>query len=314
MGCEALGATDWGFIDPRQAQDAVRCALDCGISVFDTADAYGLGRGEEELSRALGDDRHRVTIVTKGGIRWSAPQNGGRAPTLRDASASHLTSAIEGSLRRLRIDSIALYLVHWPDPNTPLGETLLCMEQARAAGKILAYGLSNFGGPALQTALAVADVAAVEGPLSLLSPESILKEYTDARSLKVDTLTYGPLAQGLLTGKYTAQSVFDSTDRRHRLDHFSADAYSTTSHVLDALAEVSQEVDRPPAQVAIRWVMDTGLSSSVIFGAKTPSQVLENHAAQSWSLGAAHLERLRIARQLAGLASSAVIAGRSSTA
>jgi aryl-alcohol dehydrogenase-like predicted oxidoreductase len=225
-----------------------------------------------------------------------------------------LEFAIEQSLRRLRIESIPLYLVHWPDPNTPLDETLRYLEQARMAGKIMAYGLSNFGFPALRGALAFADIAALEGPLSLLSPESDLKQYTDTRGLNVNTLTYGPLAQGLLTGKYTAHSVFDSSDRRHRLGQFSVNAYNTNRHVLEALAHVSRELGRSPAEVAIRWVMDTGASTSVIFGAKAPSQVLENHSALSWSLAPAHLERLRIARQLTGLVSGDVVAGRSDQA
>lgn len=305
LGCEALGGTDWGTIDAGQARDAVRCALECGITVFDTADAYGLGRSEEELSRALAEDRHRVTIVTKGGISWSAPPAGDRAATRRDASARYLKSAIECSLKRLRIDVIPLYLVHWPDPQTPLEETLNGLEEARLTGRILAYGLSNFAFSDVKAALKLAGIEALEGPLSLLSPDSVLREYAEARSAALTTLTYGPLAQGLLTGKYSPAWVFEPTDRRHRLDHFSSDAFDCNRHVLEALARVSRELDRSPAQVALRWVLDTAVATCVIVGAKSPSQVLDNHAAQSWTLGATQRDTLNKARELAGLATAA---------
>ena len=310
LGCEALGATDWGAVDPRQLHAAVRCALDCGIAVFDTADVYGLGRGEEQLSLALGEDRHRVTIVTKGGVRWATPAPGARAKTRRDASAAYLRSALEHSLRRLRVDAIPLYLVHWPDPDTPVGETLECLEQARVAGKIQAYGLSNVGFPQVQAARAVAGVAAVEGPLSLLSPDAALRELAGARGLGLTTLTYGTLAQGLLTGDYSAQSVFDATDRRHRLRHFAPDAWAGHRPLLDEVAAIASEIGRTAAQVSIRWVMDSGVSSTAIVGAQSPDQVLDTVAALSWSLGGAHLARLGAARRRAGVASGDAVAPR----
>ena len=102
----------------------MRRALDLGVTMFDTADVYGLGRGEEELSRALGGDRHRVTVVTKGGLRWTRTDAHGRAVCVRDSSASYLSSAIDCSLRRLRLEAIPLYLVYYPDPTVAFEESL----------------------------------------------------------------------------------------------------------------------------------------------------------------------------------------------
>ena len=138
------------------------------------------------------------------------------------------------------------------------------------------------------------------GPLNLLSPESLLKEYDGAWGMGLATLTYGPLAQELLTGEYPAESVFDQTDRRHHVKHFPPDAFRANRHVLEALKAISGDVGRSPAEVAIRWVIDCGVASSVIVGTKTPAQVLENWGAQSWSLSRPHLEKLKIARCLAG--------------
>jgi len=134
MGCELLGGADWGSVDLPGARDAIRCALEAGITVFDTADAYGLGRSEVELSSVLGGERHDVTIVTKGGLRWTDNPSGGRAKILRDSSCAYLSSAIDASLRRLRLDVIPIYLVHWPDLKTPLAETIACLEDARSVG------------------------------------------------------------------------------------------------------------------------------------------------------------------------------------
>lgn len=304
LGCEVLGGNDWGPVDLARARDGVRCALDCGISVFDTADVYGLGRGEEELSVALGADRHRVTIVTKGGVRWTDSDEAGHSPTWRDASRAYLSSAIDSSLRRLRIDAIPLYLVHCPDPDTPIDETIECLEQARVSGRILSYGLSNYDFDSVRAAAATCSISAIQGPLNILSSESLLKEYAGARRLGLATLTYGPLAQGLLTGKYSPQSVFDHTDRRHRLDHFSRDAYANNHRLLETLREVSDDVGRSPAQVAIRWVIDCGVANSVIVGARSPAQVLENYGAMSLSLSGVHLDKLKTARRLTGLASA----------
>ena len=302
LGCEALGGTDWGQFDTKEARDAVRCALDVGISVFDTADVYGLGRGEEELSRALGSDRHEVTLVTKGGLRWGRGQTGARASTWRDSSRAHLSSAIEASLRRLRIDTIPLYLVHWPDRGVPLVETLECLEEARSAGKIQNYGLSNFSLSEVRDAARHVSPSAVEGPLSLLSTDDQLREMLAQRELGLDTLAYGALAQGLLTRKYGKDFVFDASDRRLRLGHFSPDAFERNAPLFEAVSKVASEVGRPAAQVAIRWVLESEAATCVIVGAKSKSQVLSNADSLQWSFDNDARSLLQKARAEVGLA------------
>ena len=292
LGCEPLGGWDWGHVDLELCRRAVRRALEMGIDVFDTADVYGLGRGEEELSRALGDDRHRATIVTKGGVRWTQDAGAARATTRRDSSPAYLTSAIEASLTRLRIDAIPLYLVHSPDPRTVIDETLECLENARRAGKIVHYGLSNFDVDVVRRTARSFPISAIEGPCSLLGETSQRDQYKEARNDGLLTLTYGPLAQGLLSGKYSPSSVFDTTDRRHRLSHFSPDSWARNGRILRTLSEVSKEVSRSPAQVAIRWVIDSGASSAVIVGGRSPAQVGENLGALGWSLSDEQFKRL----------------------
>lgn len=297
LGCEQLGGTDWGRVDVALARKAVRCALDHGITTFDTADAYGLGRSEDELARTLAEDRHRVTIVTKGGVRWTPGGEGGRAATCIDASPRHLRRAIEASLRRLRISTIPLYLIHWPDPTVSLDDSLACLQKAQDDGLIGAYGLSNFPPATVIDATARFAVSAFEGPLSLLSPIGTERSYRDVRVQGLRTLIYGPLAQGFLTGRYSASSTFESTDRRSRLPHYSSDSWRHHAPTLQALIDVARETGRTPAQVAIRWVMDTGAASTVVVGARSPEQVISNVATLGWSLDAAHVRRLLAARR-----------------
>jgi aryl-alcohol dehydrogenase-like predicted oxidoreductase len=152
FGCEALGGTDWGKVDVPAVQAAVAHAWDRGINTFDVADVYGLGRAETALAEALGPRRHDAVIITKFGVNWRQGKNGGRAETFRDASPAHAKKAAENSLRRLKIDCIPLYLVHWPDPRTPLADTRAALEELKAAGKIRRYGLSNFPGRRLAAA------------------------------------------------------------------------------------------------------------------------------------------------------------------
>lgn len=284
LGCEPLGGTDWGTIDPDAARRAVRRALDLGVTVFDTADVYGLGRGEEELSRALGQNRHDVVIVTKFGVRWRTAAPGQRAATSRDASAEYVVRALEGSLRRLRVEAVPLYLVHWPDPHTPIEATLGALERAREQGKVRAYGLSNFPADVVNRVARVYPVAAVEGEYSLIRRKPSDRVFPTARQHGLSALAYGPLAQGLLSGRYDETSSFGRSDRRHRLPHFSREQLRRARPLLSAIAEVAGRHEKSAAQVAIRWVIDSGVADVVIAGAKTVPQVEANVGALGWEL------------------------------
>ena len=150
FGAEPLGGTDWGDVNLVAAHAAVRRAIELGVELFDTADVYGLGLSEQRLGEALGSDRHRVRIVTKGGLRWE--QSSGRANVIRDGSRAHLTHAAEMSLKRLCVERVAFYLLHWPDPTTALTESIDALEDLVRRGLVEAWGLSNHS----VTALAVA--------------------------------------------------------------------------------------------------------------------------------------------------------------
>jgi aryl-alcohol dehydrogenase-like predicted oxidoreductase len=132
FGCEPLGGTDWGGVDVAEIGLAIDHALDLGIDFFDTADVYGLGLSEERLAEALGTRRHDVVIATKGGVSWSRPGPQLRATVTYDSSPQYLRTAVENSLRRLRLDVLPIYYIHWPDPKTPIGATFAELEKLRS--------------------------------------------------------------------------------------------------------------------------------------------------------------------------------------
>ncbi|HWQ60807.1 MAG TPA: aldo/keto reductase [Negativicutes bacterium] len=285
FGCESLGGTDWGKVDVPAVQAAVAHAWDRGVTTFDVADVYGLGRAETALAEALGSRRHDAVIVTKFGVNWRQGKAGSRAETFKDVSPAHARQAAEDSLRRLKIDCIPLYLVHWPDPRTPPEDTLGALEELKTAGKIRNYGLSNF--PAAQ----IVKPAGCSGPVAAEFAYSLVNNGAAEKSLLAAcrrqgtaTLAYGVLAQGLLTGKYNAAATFAADDRRHRLSQFQQDSWEKNGPLLARLRETAERYGKTMAQVAIRWILDDRDVTCAIVGAKSVGQVDANLGTLGWRL------------------------------
>ena len=292
MGCEQLGGIDWGTFDHNLARRAVESALDSGITVFDTADVYGLGKGEEELSKALGTYRHKAFIITKFGVRWQPIEKHKRAKTFRDSSPTYLRDALEGSLRRLRVDSIPLYLVHWPDSKTLLEDTLAALEKLRTCGKILNYGLSNFAATAVSVAARSFPLSAFVGHYNLVHRAKCESVFRATHYPRMARISYGPLAQGLLTGKYNIHSRFRRNDRRSMLPHFARERWANNARILNKLREIASRHKKTISQAAIRWVLDCSFIDIVIAGAKTPDQVRSNVGALNWILSSEEVKEL----------------------
>jgi len=202
FGCEQLGGFDWGVVDEKLAAAAVEKALASGVNFFDTANVYGLGRSEEVLSTALGQRRHEVVIATKCGLNWTPSRNGNRARTYVDSKPQTVVQSLEGSLRRLRVDSIGLCFLHWPDPHVPLEQTLEALERCLRTGKIRSLGLSNYPASLIRKACQVAPISAAESPYSLIDRDAEKQVFACCRDHGISVIAYGALGQGLLTGKY----------------------------------------------------------------------------------------------------------------
>lgn len=292
FGCEPLGGCDWGQVDEPEAVKAVHRALDLGINFFDTADIYGLGRSEEVLSKALGERRRDVIIATKFGVNWVRDPKGGRAKTFYDSSPKRAIEALEGSLRRLRIDTISVYQVNWPDPDTPIADTMEALVKCQAAGKIRCIGLCNFPAPLIREAHNVSPLASLQAKYNLLDRQIEGEILGCCAELGLAVLAWGSLAQGLLSGKYGPESRFGNDDRRSRLEHFQGEKLAENLKLVDKLREIGARYGKTPAQVAVRWVLTNPLVTCAIVGAKKPVQVEENAEATGWNLSEPDRESL----------------------
>jgi aryl-alcohol dehydrogenase-like predicted oxidoreductase len=284
IGCEQLGGTDCGRYDRLETIRAVAHSADLGINVFDTADVYGLGESEEALTRALGARRHEMFIVTKGGVRWERPAGQERARTNIDLSPDYLRRAVEDSLRRLAIDSIPLYLLHAPDRSVPLEQSLEALMALKDAGKVRAIGLSNYSFADIRRADELADIAAVELRYNLFERAPETEIFPWCRKRGIGIFAYGPLAEGLLAGKYSEASRFDSSDRRSRLPHFQGDALRTNLNVVDRVRLAAADHSRSAAQIAVNWVLSRNAVTSAVVGVKNVKQLEEVAGSIGWSV------------------------------
>ena len=292
FGCGPLGGTDWGQFDEDESMAAVLKAIDLGVTFFDTADIYGLGCSERLLSKALGQRRHDVIIATKFGVNWENSPNGNRAKTFYDSSPERVVEALENSLRRLRIDTIPLYFIHWPDPDTPLSDTIEALARCQESGKIQHIGVSNFSPDQIRETSERISLAAVQMQYSLIDRRVEKELIPCCQELGISVITYGPLAQGLLTGKYEMDAQFGLDDCRSRLAHFKGEDFERKLEIVNRLREMEKCYNKLSTQIAIRWVLDNPAISCVISGIKSPAQIEQNAGAVGWNLTSEDYEYL----------------------
>lgn len=278
FGCEALGGADWGDVDVSAIAGAVDRALELGVNFFDTADVYGLGLSETRLSEILGPRRHDVVIATKGGMTWQLPASGGRATIRRDSSPEYLRGAVEASLRRMRLERLPVYFIHWPDPNVDIRTTFQCLAKMQDAGMIGLIGCSNFNAAQVLLACEVADVALVQLPVNILGEdlEPAMRQLVHEKEIGV--VAYNVLANGLLTGKYGPQARFPENDRRSRLPLFQGMAYRQALQQVCKISASAREEGLTCAQYSIAKVAKLPEVTSAILGIKSRQQIEENCA------------------------------------
>ena len=282
LGCNNFG----GRIGMEASRAVVHAALDAGITLFDTADAYGeRGGSETALGEILGPRRKDIVLATK----FALPMDD--AETLKGASRRYIMQAVEASLRRLRTDWIDLYQQHRPDPLTPIEETLRALEDLTRAGKIRYAGCSNL--PAWQVAdadwtarhLGIPGFVSCQDELSLLvrGNEAELMPAMCAHGLGL--LPYFPLASGLLTGKYRRNQPMPEGARLTGTQRL-ADRYLTDANwaAAERLQDFAEARGHTILELAFSWLLAQDPVSSVIAGATRPEQVQANVAAGGWML------------------------------
>tara|TARA_Y100000746_G_C15361979_1_gene390479 strand:- start:88 stop:939 length:852 start_codon:yes stop_codon:yes gene_type:complete len=275
FGCEPLGGTDWGDIDVKSIERAVHTALDLGINFFDTAGVYGLGLSEKRLSRILGSRRTEVFIATKGGLSWTK-SSFGRSDIVKDSSKQAIRRDVESSLKRLRLEALPIFYVHWPDPSTKIQDTFTELMNLKNQGKILSIGCSNFSSNQLKKACTVARVDYLQAPLNIFDGP-LDKSIADICSVnKIKVIAYNVLLSGLLTGKFNEESSFQENDRRSRLPLFKG---NTFKNALDRVEELKIEASKENMSLAnysINWTLMQKSVSSVVIGIKNSRQMSDN--------------------------------------
>ena len=197
FGCWEIGGT-YGRIDESQFQRAVAQAIDSGINCFDTAEAYGMGVSEEALARALGGHRNNVVIATKFGVGYE------EMPNRRDSSRERVLASIDKSLQRLRTDHVDVYLVHWPDPNTPLDETMRALDDVVRQGKVRFIGVSNFRLAQIEECARLRRIDVVQYAWNMFDRRMQAEIFPYCAAQQIAVMAYGSLAYGMLSGTFHA--------------------------------------------------------------------------------------------------------------
>jgi aryl-alcohol dehydrogenase-like predicted oxidoreductase len=269
LGTWAIGGWMWGGTDEAQSIATIRAAVERGVTLIDTAPAYGFGRSEEIVGKALAESglRDKVLIATKVGLAW---QDGA---VYRDARPARIRKEIEDSLKRLRTDVIDLYQVHWPDPGTPIAETARTLEDLRQEGKILAIGVSNYSAGQMDAFSAVARLDALQPPYNLFEREIDNDVLPYAKRSGLTALCYGALCRGLLAGRITANTKFTGDDLRKIDPKFQGARFPQYLAAVGELEKLARErFGKSVLALAVRWVLDQG-PTIALWGARRPDQL-----------------------------------------
>ena len=279
----------WGNSDEQQCREMVDMALDAGVNLFDTADIYDQGVSEEILGRALRGRRDDVLVATKLGNPM------GTDPAHRGLSASWVRQACDDSLRRLGVDTIDLYQMHRPDPDTPIAETLGAMGELVAAGKIRQVGTSTFSADQLDEAHRAGAIDGNVAPTCEQPPYSILTRAVENEILPwcatngVGVIVWAPLNGGWLTGKYQTEVLDPSGRAVQKADHFDhrdAQMRARKRSLVARLIEVADHAGLSITELAIGFLLSNPAVTSLLLGPRTPDQLRQLLGARRQSLGA----------------------------
>ena len=281
---------DWGSVDRAAAIAAMREALDLGITLFDTARAYGFGAAEELLGEALRPEirsaRESIVIATKGGLR---KENG---LPVRDSSPAGLRRDLEASLRSLGTDYVDIYQVHWPDPATPIADTAGTLDAFVREGKVRYVGVSNYDAREMTAFQQVRPIDTLQPPYHLFRREIETSILPFAQEHGIGVLVYGPMAHGLLSGRITEGTAFAPDDWRSKNEMFAGDAFKRNVAIVRRLEAFASERGMTVGQLAIAWTLANPTVDVAIVGARNPEQIRQTAPAADIQLSPQDLAQI----------------------
>lgn len=266
------GGYGFGALSEKQAIELLQGAFERGVTLFDTAPIYGFGTSEKRIGLALSGNaslRKELTIVTKLGVTWDADKKV-RVDNSRDVTLRML----DQSLKDLRTDYVDLYMIHWPDPRTPLEETMKTLSRCKEEGRIKAIGACNFDPASLARAQSVAPVDVIQNQFSLLMQEPKDALFPLCKAEGKGFMAYGPLAKGLLAGTVSSDRTFDAFDFRGKGDKIKKQ-YEAVRAQLDEIGRCAKRMGVGMGQLSVAWALSHPELSVALCGSKSLAQLQE---------------------------------------
>ncbi|MFN6516236.1 MAG: aldo/keto reductase [Nostoc sp. CreGUA01] len=274
FGAWAIGGGDWTFAwgaqDDEESIAAINRALDLSVNWIDTAAVYGLGHSEEVVAKALKGRSDRPYIFTKCSMIWDENRKIGNS-----LKADSIRREVEASLRRLDIETIDLYQIHWPNPDPEIEEGWTTLAKLKDEGKVRYIGVSNFNVQQLQRAQKIAPVTSLQPPYSLVKPNVGNEILPFCKENNIGVIVYSPMQSGLLTGKMTPERVanFPDDDWRKNSSEFQEPRLSRNLKLVEVLQNIGEQHGRSPGEVAIAWTLNNPAVTAAIVGGRNPQQV-----------------------------------------
>ncbi len=302
FGAWAIGGWLWGGADQKDAVKAIETAIDNGMTTIDTAAVYGFGLSEELTGKAIKGKRSKVQILTKFGLTWSEKKgafyfssgdnNGKDIDIYRYSSKEKVINECDLSLRRLGTDYIDLYQMHWPDPTTPVSETMEALELLIKKGKIRAGAVCNYSVELMKEAGKTFKLASNQVPYSMVNRaiENDIVPYCIDKNIGI--LAYSPLQRGLLTGKIKKEHIFRDGDSRPTTTYFKEPNFSRILKLNEQLMEITYEREITLSQLVLNWTINQPGISCALAGARNATQVLDNVKAVDFNLTEEEIRRI----------------------
>ena len=274
IGAWAMGGSGWAFAWGPQDDDAsiaaIHAALDRGINWIDTAAVYGLGHSEEVVARAITCRSPKPYVFTKCERNWNE-----RGEIVKSLKETSIRREVEASLRRLKVDVIDLYQVHWPEPDEDIEEGWTTLAKLKQEGKVRYIGVSNFSADQMKRAQAITPITSLQPPYSIISPEIEESILPYAAANDIGVIVYSPMKSGLLSGAMTRERIasLPADDFRRRVPNFQEPLLSRNLELAELLRAIGKRHGRTTGEVAIAWTLRHPAVTAAIVGMRSAAQV-----------------------------------------
>lgn len=295
FGAWAIGGWMWGGADEKDALRAIRASFDSGVTTIDTAPAYGFGKSEELVAKAMEQiPRNQYQILTKYGLNWETADghfyfdtvdNQGRPVKMyKYAGKDGVRRECENSLRRLKTDYIDLYQIHWADPTTSIAETMGEVAKLINEGKVRAAGVCNYSAQQVEEALKTVNIVSNQVPYSMVNRDIEKEVIPQAIKREIGIIPYSPLQRGLLTGKITLDYKFGEGDTRPNSRFYQAENIDRINSMLRRIKPIAEKHGKSLSQLVINWTANQPAMACVLVGARNEKQVNDNAQSLNFTL------------------------------